>query len=175
MTTEITLKSYLGVKLIKGRPMTRGEYNDYRGWIPSEGEDQNVDGYLVVYPDGYESWSPKPQFEEAYREMYLGSMNFGLAVEALKKGLRVARHGWNSKDMFLFLLPAGRVPVSAIHDPALRKVIIDCQGDAFQDEEKERHFNALATIRMWTATHEVLTGWLASQTDMLSDDWFVVK
>ncbi len=56
--------------------MARGEYNDYRGWTPPEGEDQAVDGYLVEYEDGgqpndsrhggYISWSPRGVFEGAY-------------------------------------------------------------------------------------------------------------
>ena len=45
---------------------------------------------------------------------------FGDAIEALKQGKRVAREGWNGKNMFLFLLPAGDgIPTKVIHDPAL--------------------------------------------------------
>lgn len=98
-------------------------------------------------------------------------LTFGLALEALKRGQKVAREGWNGKGMFLFLLPAGNIPKSAIHDPALRKVIDEhCEGDTFP---------ALPSIRMWTVNAEgrraVLTGWLASQTDMLSEDWLIVE
>lgn len=61
------LKPYLGVKLLKARPMTRGEYNEYRGWELPEDENGADEGYLVQYePDGYQSWSPKVQFENAY-------------------------------------------------------------------------------------------------------------
>ena len=74
---EVTLSNYIGVKLLKAKSMTRLVYNTYRGWKMPNDENPDDNGYLVVYPDGYESWSPKPQFEEAYREMYLGSMNFG--------------------------------------------------------------------------------------------------
>lgn len=59
--------------------MTRGEYNDYRGWQYPEGEDQTVVGYLVEYEDGgkandsrhagYISWSPADVFERAYKEV----------------------------------------------------------------------------------------------------------
>jgi hypothetical protein len=63
------------------------------------------------------------------------------------------------------------VPKTAIHDPGLRKVIDEqVEGDSFE---------ALPSIRMWTTNAEgrraVLTGWLASQTDMLSDDWQIVE
>jgi hypothetical protein len=91
---------------------------------------------------------------------------FGEAIEALKQGKRVQREGWNGKGMFLFLLPAGTVPVKAIHDPSLREVI--------QKEIGEETFEALGSIRMFTADKKILTGWLASQTDMLSEDWVIL-
>lgn len=60
------MQKYIGVKRIEARPMTRGDYNTYRGWqIPAD-EDPADEGYLVKYRDGYESWSPKEVFEEAY-------------------------------------------------------------------------------------------------------------
>lgn len=93
-------------------------------------------------------------------------MTFGQAIESLKQGKRVARHGWNGKNMFLFLLPAGTIPKTAIHDPALKKVLENNGSDSFE---------ALASIRMKTADDKILTGWLASQTDMLSEDWFEVE
>jgi hypothetical protein len=94
------------------------------------------------------------------------NLNFGQAIEALKQGKRVARQGWNGKNMFLFLLPAGIVPVKAIHDPALREVI--------EKEVGGETFEALGSIRMFTADKKILTGWLASQTDMLSEDWVIL-
>lgn len=165
------MKQFLGTKLILATAMQIGEYNGYRGWKPPEGEDQTAEGYLVEYVDGgkpnhsdhkgYISWSPKDVFERSYRPV--NGLNFGLALEALKQGKRIARRGWNGKGMFLFLLPAGTVPKTAIHDPKLREVI-----DA---EVPGETFEALGSIRMFTADKKVLTGWLASQTDMLSEDW----
>lgn len=93
------------------------------------------------------------------------NQNFGQAIEALKQGKRVAREGWNGKNMFLFLLPAGTVPIKFIHDPALRQVI--------QEQIQGETFEALGSIRMFTADRKILTGWLASQTDMLSEDWVI--
>lgn len=95
----------------------------------------------------------------------MNNHKFGDAIEALKQGKRVSREGWNGKRMFLFLLPAGEVPKTAIHDPKLREVI-----DA---EVEGSTFHALGSIRMFTADKKVLTGWLASQTDMLSEDWII--
>ena len=87
--------------------MTRAAYNDYRAWDLPANENGDDEGYLVEYTDGgkpndarhdgYISWSPKEQFDNAYRSTE-GGMTFGLALEALKKGMSVARHGWNGKD-----------------------------------------------------------------------------
>ena len=55
---------YIGAKIIAAYPCTLNEWLSIKG-KPSEAEDMN--GYLVNYPDGYMSWSPKATFEEAYR------------------------------------------------------------------------------------------------------------
>lgn len=69
------LKKYVGTKTIKAKPMTRGAYNDLRGWAVPENENPEDEGYLVVYLngepnvegyEGYVSWSPKKQFDETY-------------------------------------------------------------------------------------------------------------
>ena len=62
------MKTYIGIKPVEAVPMTRGEYNEYRRWNIPAGENPNDAGYLVRYPDGYESWSPSDVFEEAYTE-----------------------------------------------------------------------------------------------------------
>jgi hypothetical protein len=168
------MKQFIGTKRVLATPMNRREYCKYMNWTPIPREDGEDEGYLVEYLDssnlnhpnhkGYISWSPKEQFDNAYREINM--MTFGEAIEALKKGLRVARAGWNGKNMFLFLLPAGTVPTKAIHDPALRAVI--------EEQVGGETFEALGSIRMFTADKKILTGWLASQTDMLAEDWALV-
>ncbi|MBR1694137.1 MAG: hypothetical protein IJ709_01870 [Selenomonas sp.] len=62
------MEHYIGVKEIDAEPMNRGDYNEYRGWAIPENEDPTDEGYLVKYPDGYESWSPKEVFEKAYTQ-----------------------------------------------------------------------------------------------------------
>lgn len=72
------MKRYIGTKTIHAKPMTRADYNTFRGWDLPANENGADDGYLVEYPDGgapntheytgYISWSPKAQFEAAYRE-----------------------------------------------------------------------------------------------------------
>lgn len=47
------MKQYIGTKIIKAKLMTRGDYNDYRGWqIPAD-EDPMDEGYLMEYENGY--------------------------------------------------------------------------------------------------------------------------
>lgn len=68
--------TYVGTKLVDAKPMSRLEYNQFRGWTLPESENGDDEGYLVEYLDGgkpntskyqgYVSWSPKEQFEAAY-------------------------------------------------------------------------------------------------------------
>jgi len=149
----MNFEEYIGTKRIKAKPMTRGEYIQYRGWTMPENENPDDEGYLVkYYPDGYQSWSPKEAFENAYRKS--GQMNFGHALEALKHGDRVARTGWNGKDMYLFLADGKQLTHCL------------CSGDMPPCTD---------SICMKTAQNTIVIGWLASQTDMLADDWKIIE
>lgn len=89
---------------------------------------------------------------------------FGQAIESLKLGKKVARKGWNGKGMFLWLKPGTMVKSEWCHDAEL-KAIADKNGGEIE---------ALGTICMKTADDKILSGWLASQTDVLSEDWVLV-
>lgn len=151
------MKKYIGVKIIEAVPVTRGDYNRYRGWTISENENPADEGYLVKYSDNYESWSPKNVFDEAYR--VCDNMTFGLAIEAMKKGKKVARKGWNGKGMFLYY-----VPVEA-YKP--------CTEIATSLVNENGLVEYGAYIAMKTAQGNVVP-WLASQTDMLAEDWVIL-
>lgn len=60
-------------KQVHARPMTRGEYNEFRGWGIPANENPADEGLLVVYdrgtPDEYVSWSPRGVFERGYAEL----------------------------------------------------------------------------------------------------------
>lgn len=99
------MEKYIGVKIIHGEPMTRGDYNKFKGWTIPADENPEDEGYLVKYSDNYISWSPKDAFKDAYRR--INNMTFGLAVEALKKGFWVCRKGWNGKGMYIQLNKGG--------------------------------------------------------------------
>lgn len=158
---------YIGTKLINAQPMTRQQYNDFRGWELPADENGDDEGYLVEYLDGgkpnttiyagYVSWSPKEQFDKAYRKT--SGLSFGLAVEAVKQGKKVARAGWNGKGMFLFLVPGSTFKVNRA--PLL----------GIYPEGTEINYHA--HIDMKTADGTIVP-WLASQTDVLADDWSIV-
>ena len=72
------LKEFIGTKIICAKPMSRLDYNIFRGWELPTNENGSDEGYLVEYIDGgepntkeyqgYVSWSPKVQFENAYKQ-----------------------------------------------------------------------------------------------------------
>lgn len=93
-------------------------------------------------------------------------LTFGQAIEHLKAGNRVAREGWNGKSMWLALTPGtADLPADKFWNRHNRAFAEQNGGTA----------TVLPTITMKTATGEILMGWLASQTDMLSSDWCVVS
>ncbi|WP_303020682.1 crAss001_48 related protein [Muribaculum intestinale] len=63
------LRTYTGTKTIKATPMGASDAKHYGAQITEETIKKNIGnpGYLVEYPDGYRSWSPKKAFEDAYR------------------------------------------------------------------------------------------------------------
>ena len=150
------MDKYIGTKIIEAVPAIRKGGKVYEeGWPIPKSMDPTEEGYKVRYPDGYESWSPKDVFEEAYRPT--DCMSFGLAIEAMKKGKKVARRGWNGKNQHIELatrisyMTAEGVFVNVEHEAIGNKAIAFC------------------------GTSGVQMGWLASQADMLADDWEVVK
>lgn len=161
---------YIGTKVIQARPMSRGEYNLYRNWSLPLDENGDDEGYLVEYLDGgksnhpdhvgYISWSPKEQFENAYRPTY--GLTFGQAIEALKAGQRVARTSWNGKGMWLALTKGQFVKAENFWNEHNRKFAEWMGGQA----------EVQPYITMKTAQGKIVP-WLASQSDMLEEDWVV--
>ena len=115
-----------------------------------------MEGYTVRYADGYESWCPKAAFDEAYR--LTDAMNFGLAIEAAKMGKKIARAGWNGKDMYVFLAYEA-----------------DFVTDADISEFDQQEVEVGDMLIMKTAQNTFQPGWLASQADMLAEDWYIVE
>lgn len=88
-------------------------------------------------------------------------MNFGQAIELLKQGKQVARKGWNGKGMFLILVPGSKITVA----PGRPLSQILPVGDTVTYQPH---------IDMYTANC-TLVSWIASQTDVLAEDWLEIE
>lgn len=150
------MKQYIGTKIIHAEPAYRIDGKVYlKSWPLPFGEDVE-DGYKVVYSDGYESWSPKDVFEATYRETT--GMSFGLAIEAAKMGKKIARAGWNGKNQYVEL--GHDFSYTAPGDIPVRPV---------------QHLDIGSQALVFVGTRGRQVGWLASQADMLADDWMIVE
>ena len=83
-------------------------------------------------------------------------MNFGNAIAAMKQGLSVRRKGWNGKKMFVFLVNGSKFKVN-------RAPLLGIYPEGTE-------INYQPHIDMKTADGSIVP-WLASQTDMLAEDW----
>lgn len=83
------------------------------------------------------------------------NFSFGSAIELLKQGKLVTRSGWNGKNMYLLLISGNCVS----------EIINGCYGDP-----QKEPLPVCDAIYMKTADNK-LVPWLASQTDVLAEDW----
>ena len=174
------MKKYKCHKEVLAMPMTRFQYNLYRGWEMPSDEDGADKGYLVEYLDGgksnhhdhkgYISWSPKDVFEAGYTEIKLTQNNknqhelcfdFGEAICALKTGHKVTRIGWNGVGMFLYYVPANKYPANGNLLGVMKNI----------------YENDLVPYRAYIAIKNVddtVTPWAPSIGDALAEDWYLI-
>lgn len=95
--------------------------------------------------------------EEIHLDVH--TFTFGEAIRRLKAGQKVARKGWNGKGMFLFFA---------------KSTDIETKADLTSCENMHGDL-VLPSIVMKTADNHFCVGWLASQTDILAEDWVVVE
>ena len=145
------MKTYIGTKIIQAEPQTR--------------ESDQQAGYRVVYPDGYVSWSPFGVFDAAYRPC--DAMTFGLAIEALKLGKKVARAGWNGLGMWVTI--AGPIAGTTIgHDKFWSPNNAQFAYDQPNSEVTVRPYFTIKT------SDDEIASWAPSVGDCLAEDWMVV-
>ena len=156
------MKQYIGSKIVKAWPCYRipviggrYEYCKLDEVVLTCITGKIEDGYRVQYEDGYLSWSPKAVFEKAYRETT--GLSFGLAIEAAKMGKKIARAGWNGKNQYVELA-----------------YCISYKNNA-AEVVNVNHCNIGNKAFAFVGTSGVQMGWLASQADMLADDWQIVE
>ena len=172
------MKKYIGVKIVEAAPMNllafQKEFNRNVGYQGITDDSGDCEGYLVSYPQPdnqpspYQAWSPKGIFEDAYR--MTDGLTFGLAIEALKKGLKVARKGWNGAGQWVVAMPPLFLPPNNS----------DGQG-AKVNERTAKHIGVGTPMDcqpyfvLWTAQQKWQPGWIPSTSDLLADDWTVVE
>ncbi len=145
------MKTYIGIKVVQA--------------IPKMNTKTDQQGYDVVHPDSYRHWVPKKVFREIYWPA--DGMDFGAAIAALKKGLKVRRKGWNGTGMFLMYVPP--IINSPVDEGTLLDIALNSEG------VKHKTLPVDGYLQMFTAQATVQPGWLASQADMLNDDWELVE
>lgn len=111
-------------------------------------------GSGYVDEDGNLNWMLKEDFEKKFSPAE--NMSFGQAIEAAKQGKQIARRGWNGKGQYVELASC-----IAYIDPYGYKVNAD-------------HAAAGNRAFAFVGTSGVQLGWLASQADMLAEDWYIV-
>ena len=82
-------------------------------------------------------------------------MNFSQALEFAKQGHRISREGWNGKSMFVFM----------VNGDAIKQAVHEHYGDQTTEAYDVRDF-----LMMFAAQSD-LVPWVASQSDILADDW----
>ena len=153
-------KKYIRCHIVKATPMTRGEYNAHRGWEMPANENAADEGYHVVYPDGYESWCPKAQFEAAGRP--IDGMTFGLAIDACRyMGAKIQRKNWNGVGQFVRYESVLGFDDGDNHEGKGPNITSSCFVFHFVNRK--------------TGETGIQVGWLASQADMAADDWVIVE
>jgi hypothetical protein len=91
--------------------------------------------------------------------------DFGMALRALKQGCRVARRGWNGQGMWLALSPGNPALPADKFWAGPNREFAEGNGGAAE---------VLPSVTMKTADGKIVMGWLASQTDMLAEDWYAL-
>lgn len=96
-------------------------------------------------------------------------MNFGQALDALKLGSKIAREGWNGKGMWIVLMPSLSLPPHSSQAPGAK-----VNDRTAKHIGEDTPLESQPYIAMWTADGKWQPGWLASQADILAEDWEVI-
>ena len=128
--------------------------NKIIGTIFGDLEAINNNEWKYKTPDLWLVYKPK---KHGYKDLTISKFTFGEAIELMKLGFKLAREGWNGKNMWLIYVPGSKVTVRE-NTPYLEAGL---RGEIQIDGH----------IDMCTAKGTIQPGWLASQADMLSSDW----
>lgn len=117
----------------------------------------SVGDYIITGVNG-EQYPCKPDiFTKTYESVKSDGMTIGQAVEAMKQGKRCARKTWNGKGQYIEL--------------AKNVSYVNPNGEVVNVNHEAMGNKAVAFV----GTSGVQLGWLASQADLLSEDWYIVE
>lgn len=108
----------------------------------------------------------------------LKNLNYGEALEAAKNGKLIAREGWNGKGMFVFQRNENKLNIEELFRVnTFPKGVKDYYELKNQPIIKASDVTITFTayLCMKDANDNIVNGWLASQTDMLSNDWQILN
>lgn len=136
---------------------------------------ENDKCYIVPTPNGATYFTPEDYLINNNGDVYPikidifnktynvvgNNLTFSEALEALKTGHKVARQGWNGKNMWLAYMPGTIIPEDIVNGRTKKFMP---EGDLLVG----------GYIVMYTAQGVWQPGWLASQADMLANDWIIL-
>lgn len=157
--THTPPETYIGAKQLDAAPLTELEFLNAKRLMagePVQPKDGGLEraGYLVRYPDGYISWSPKDVFEESYQKT--NSLSFPLAFHALltQPNMAIQRPVFNTYDVIIL-----------IRGEALSNGITKFYGSL---ENPNYVDNGLFIFNTTTGN---MSQWMPTPKDLLANDW----
>lgn len=99
------------------------------------------------------------------------NLSFSTALEACKKGKRIAREGWNGKGMFI----CNYNGLTALGDNEMYEPLCSWVRKNQPHKKYTNCIEVLPCLILKTADNKALFGWLASQTDLLANDWEILE
>lgn len=100
-------------------------------------------------------------------------MTFSEALQKMEAGAFVAREGWNGKNQFIFMVEGVTVPRITLNRRTTSAIRYWDKLNHLDTEEEHSRVDIAPYIAMINVQGELVRGWLASQTDMTADDWYV--
>jgi hypothetical protein len=97
-------------------------------------------------------------------------MNFGQAIELMKTGNKVCRTGWNGKGIFIVLM--GPLNLPPYNTQGTDRKVNDRTAKWIGEDKP---LDSQPYFAMYTAQQKWQPGWLASQADMLAEDWEIAQ
>ena len=98
------------------------------------------------------------------------TFDFGQAIGAMRRGIKVARLGWNGQGMFVVLMPELKLPPHSSQEPGAK--VNDRTAKHIGDDTP---LDSRPYFAMFTAQKQWQPGWHPSTQDCLADDWVVVN